>query len=200
MMHSLADKAKGFLLTPVETFQKSKADETGALFTYFAVLLLFNAVLSALVVALGFGGMEKISGMSFGLAFPVMVFFMVFIGGFICTLIFAAWLHLWVYLFGGRKGIMQTIKAILYGNTPRLLFGWIPFVGIFFALWSLVLGILGIREYQELSTGKLILVVVIAVVIPVVVLILVAAYFITSYMTSTALPFPSGNPIPPLNS
>nr|WP_320161212.1 Yip1 family protein [uncultured Methanoregula sp.] len=190
MINTIADKAKGFLLKPVETFQQAKNDETGTVFTYFAALLLVNAVLSALVAAAGFGSMEKISGLTFGLAFPVLVFFMVLVGGVIATLIFSAWLHLWVYLFGGRKGIMQTIKAMLYGNTPRLLFGWIPFVGIVFAVWSLILGILGIRELQELSTGKAVLVVFIAVIIPLIILILVAAYFITSYVTTSGIPLP----------
>lgn len=193
MINTIADKTKGFLLKPVETFQQAKNDETGTVFTYFAALLLVNAVLSALVAAEGFGGMEKITGLTFGLAFPVLVFFMVLVGGFIATLVFAAWIHLWVYLFGGRKGIMQTIKAILYGNTPRLLFGWIPFVGIVFAVWSLILGILGIRELQELSTGKAVLVVFIAVIIPLIILILVAAYFITSYVTTSGIPLPPTN-------
>ena len=193
MINTIADKVKGFLLKPVETFQQAKNDETGTVFTYFAALLLVNAVLSALVAAEGFGGMEKITGLTFGLAFPVLVFFMVLVGGFIATLVFAAWIHLWVYLFGGRKGIMQTIKAILYGNTPRLLFGWIPFVGIVFAVWSLILGILGIRELQELSTGKAVLVVFIAVIIPLIILILVAAYFITSYVTTSGIPLPPTN-------
>jgi len=200
MMHALIEKVKGFLLNPVETFQSSKNDEPGAVFTYFALLLVVNAILSALIVAAGFGAMEKIPGLSFGLALPVLVFFAVLVGGFIFTLIFAAWLHLWVYLVGGRKGIMQTIKAVLYGNTPRLLLGWIPFVGILFALWSLVLGILGIREYQELSTGKVILAVFIAVIIPLLIIILAAAYFLTSIVTTTAVPFPEGMVIPPQNS
>jgi pilus assembly protein TadC len=60
-------------------------------------------------------------------------------------------------------------------------------------LWSLVLGILGIRELQEMSTGKAILAVAIAVMIPLVIILLVAAYFITSYMTTTAIPYPPSN-------
>jgi hypothetical protein len=114
-------------------------------------------------------------------------------GGFICTLIFAAWLHLWVYLLGGREGIMQTFKAIIYGNTPRLILGWIPFIGFIFALWSLVLGILGVRELQEISSGKAILAFAIAIMIPVIIIIVIAAYFIVPYMTTAGIPTPPGN-------
>lgn len=188
MMDTIIDKAKGFLINPVETFQQSRNDEPGVVFTYFAALLLLNAILSALIVAVGIERMPGVAGMMPGVAVPVMVFFMVLAGGFIVTLILAAWIHLWVYLFGGRKGIMQTFKAVMYGNTPRLLLGWIPFVGLIFALWSLVLGILGIRELQEISTSKAIFAVAIAILIPLMLIVLLGAWFITSDMTSTAIP------------
>jgi hypothetical protein len=187
-MDTIIDKAKGFLINPVETFQQSRNDEPGVVFTYFAALLLLNAILSALIVAVGIERMPRFAGMMPGVAVPVMVFFMVLAGGFIVTLILAAWIHLWVYLFGGRKGIMQTFKAVMYGNTPRLLLGWIPFVGFIFALWSLVLGILGIRELQEISTSKAIFAIAIAILIPLMLIVLLGAWFITSDMTSTAIP------------
>nr|WP_319375852.1 Yip1 family protein [uncultured Methanoregula sp.] len=194
MIDTLVTKVKGFLLNPVETFQQSRADEPRAVFTYFGVLLLFNAILSAVVTAVGIETLKMFNGMSFGLAIPVLVFVMILIGGFICTLILGAWLHLWVYILGGRKGIMQTINAVIYGSTPRLLLGWIPFIGFLFALWSLVLGVIGIRELQEMSTERAVIAVVIAVLIPLIVIILVAAYFITSVMSVTSIP------VAPLNS
>jgi len=187
MINTIVTKVKGFLLNPVETFQQSKNDEPKAVFTYFGVLLLFNAVLCSLIATLGMAVMPALAAMPFGSAFPVMVFFMMLIGGCILTLIFAAWLHLWVYILGGRQGIMQTVNAVIYGSTPRLLLGWIPFIGFIFALWSLALGILGIRELQELSTGKAILAVAIAVLIPLILMILLAAYLMTSYMSVTAV-------------
>jgi hypothetical protein len=193
MIDTLITKAMGFLTNPVETFQQSRADEPKAVFTYFGILLLFHAVLSAIIAALlGFGGMPMFPGIQPGPAFPVMVFFMMLVGGVICTLVFAAWLHLWVYVVGGRKGIMQTVNAVIYGSTPRLLLGWIPLLGIIFTLWSLVLGVLGIRELQEISTGKAILAVAIAVIIPIIIVILLAAYFFVSYATATPLPVTQG--------
>jgi len=196
MIDTIVDKVKGFLLSPVATFQQSKNDEPGIVFTYFAALLLIHAILSAIIVAIGIEKMPVYPGMPSGIAIPVIVFLMALAGGFIVTLIFAAWLHLWVYILGGRKGIMQTFKAIIYGHTPRLLLGWIPFIGFIFMLWSLVLGILGIRELQEISTGEAILAVAIAIIIPLILIILIGAYFITSYMTTTALPLPQGNAFP----
>jgi hypothetical protein len=188
MIDTIVTKMKGFLLNPVETFQQSKTDEPNVVFTYFGVLLLFNAIITAVIAAVGIETMKQFAGMSYGVALPIMVFVMMLVGGFICTLIFAAWLHLWVCIFGGKNGIMQTVNAVIYGSTPILLLSWIPFIGIIFTLWSLVLNVLGIRELQELSTGKAILVVAIAVIIPLIILILVAAYFFTTSMTVMAVP------------
>jgi hypothetical protein len=193
MTDTIINKVRGFLLAPVETFQQARNDEPGVVFTYLATLLLINAILSALIAAVGFDSMKMFAGMTWGVAVPVMVFFMVLVGGFIFTLVLGAWIHLWVYLFGGRKGIMQTIKAIIYGKTPHLLLGWIPFIGFIFSLWSIVLGIIGIRELQEISTGKSILAVVIAIIIPLILIIILAAYFLVSYVTMTAMPAPPTN-------
>jgi hypothetical protein len=193
MIDIMVEKAKGFLINPVETFQKSRGDEPGAVLMYLASLLLINAVLSALVAAVGIQVMQMFGGMKFGVAVPVVVFFAVLVGGFILTLIFAAWVHLWVHLLGGRKGIWATIIAIVYANTPRLLLGWIPLVGIIFALWSLVLSILGIRELQEMSGERAVLAVAIAIIIPLIVIILAALWFMTSIVTSTAMMEPPRN-------
>lgn len=195
MIDAIVTKVKGFLLNPVETFQQSKNDEPGVVFTYFGLLLLLHAVLVALIAAVRIEKIPVFPGMPGGLALPVVVFLMALVGGFICTLIFAAWLHLWVYLLGGRRGIMQTINALIYSHTPRLLLGWIPFIGFIFVLWSLFLAILGIRELQELSTTKAILAVAIAVMIPLILLIILAAWFFISYMTVTGIPVPPSNMI-----
>jgi hypothetical protein len=199
MIETIADKAKGFLLNPVETFRQSTNDEPGVVFTYFGALLLLHAILAAGIALIGMGTLPEFAGMPRGDLVPVMVFLMALAGGFIFTLIFAAWLHLWVYLFGGRKGIMQTIKAIIYGHTPRLLLGWIPFVGFIFMLWSLVLGILGIRELQEISTARAILAVAIAVMIPLILIIIIAAWFMISYVSVNGIPVPPGQLLTPMN-
>jgi len=188
MIDALFTKVKGFFMDPVDTFRQSKADDPKTVFTFFGVLLLINAILTAVIALLGMVVMPMYFGTPFGLALPVMVFFMMLICGCILTLIFAVWLHLWVCILGGRQGIMQTINAVIYSSTPRLLLGWIPFVGIIFLLWSLVLGVLGIRELQEMSTSKAILAVAIAIIIPLIIIVLLAAWFLISTVTVTAVP------------
>jgi hypothetical protein len=194
MIGTIVAKVKGFLASPVETFRNSKADEPSAVFTYFVALLLVSAVFSAIIALLGINRMSSFSRMAAGTPHPVLVFFGVLIGGFILTLIFAAWLHLWAYILGARQGIMQTVRVVLYGSTPWLLFGWIPFIGFIFMLWSLVLGVIGIGELQELSSGKVVLAFVIAVLIPLIIIFTIAMYFISSYAAvMSAIPLPPTN-------
>ena len=69
--------------------------------------------------------------------------------------------HIWVWLLGGREGITETWKAVIYASTPSLLFGWIPVVGFVMWVWSLVLTIIGIRELQQMTTTRAVLAVLI---------------------------------------
>ncbi|WP_245618846.1 YIP1 family protein [Methanogenium cariaci] len=64
---------------------------------------------------------------------------------------------MWVYIAGGREGITETWKAVIYASTPSLLLGWIPVVGFVMWAWSLVLIIIGIRELQEMTTTRAVL-------------------------------------------
>lgn len=172
-------------MNPVDTFRKAKDDEPGAVLPYFTLLLLFHAIISALLAASMIGTIPVPGLMTGGSISAVVVFFIILVGGFAGALVFGAWLHLWVYIFGGRQGIWQTLKAVMYGNTPYLLFGWIPFIGFVFTLWSLVLGIFGICKLQEISSLKATLAVALAVMIPLILLLILAAFFMIASVTTT---------------
>jgi|WetSurMetagenome_2_1015567.scaffolds.fasta_scaffold325639_2 hypothetical protein len=192
MMTSIIEKVKGFLMDPADAFRQAKDDEPGIVLPFFALLLLFHAVISAVLLSVFMIGTSPVPGPVTGGFTGAIVFFIILIGGFVGALVFGAWLHLWVYIFGGRRGIWQTIKAVMYGNTPLLLFGWIPFIGFVFTLWSLVLNILGIHELQEISSLKATLAVALAVMIPLILLIILAAYFMIASVTTTGPVMVSG--------
>jgi Yip1 domain len=193
MLDALLIKAKGFITNPVETFQQSREDELRTVLAYFIPLLIFDAVMTAIVSLLEFlvfpVGMSAI----FGILFPVVMFLGVLIGGTILLLLFTAWVHLLVWLAGGRKGIFQTFKALTYGLTPSFLLQWIPFIGFFFNLWSIILMTLGIRELQEISGGRALLVMFIAVMVPVFILILLVMYFMVAVTGIQPMPVPAYN-------
>ena len=124
-------KARGFLLEPVETFRRSRADSFESAFVYFVILILINAVLTALVSLIGFGaapwsmgGAPAVGPLSF-----IVSFFGSLIGNIVLLFVGGLIVHLFVVLAGGRMGVVQTLKAFIYGDTPVMLLGWIPIVG-----------------------------------------------------------------------
>jgi hypothetical protein len=86
--------------------------------------------------------------------------FAIFISGF--------YYHVFVILFGGQKGLTQTVKAVMYASTPALLLGWIPFVSFIGSVWTVILIIIGVRENQEMTTGRAVLVVLVPLVLTVI--------------------------------
>ena len=198
MALSIVERIKGFLFSPSETFDASKEDTLGDAFIYFVVILTVYAVLIAILAAVAFSliggmyGMFGAPGMPFGAAMgpliAVAVFIGALIGGVICIFIGGAWLHIWVYLFGGRNGLVQTIKAVIYGSTPGLLLGWIPIINYIAAIWALIVGIIGIQQLHEFSTGKAAITVILALIIP---LIIIGA-LIAAFIFGQTMPPPMG--------
>jgi len=189
---------KGFLLSPVETFRKVRDTDLGDSLRYYLLLLAINAVLSAIVNLAIAGSVWMVFSDLFkqaGLAVPavagagvIIIALVMIIVQFVLVFIGAAWLHLFVYLLGGRRGYLQTLKAITFGSTPAMLFGWIPFAGLLAAIWSLVLGFFGIRELQDLTTIKAALAVILAIMVIVLIVIATAAFFFIAYSEITPVP------------
>ncbi|OPX73643.1 MAG: Yip1 domain protein [Methanoregulaceae archaeon PtaU1.Bin059] len=186
---------KGFLMQPVESFRKVRGTSLGDAITYFLIIVIINTILTVIVdlvfasailamftqvmVQMGMGEvflMEMI-GM-------VAVAIIMVIASLVLLFVFAGWLHLFVYLLGGRKGYAETVKAMIFGSTPYMLIGWIPVIGLFVGgIWSLILEILGIRELHQVSTGRAAGAVVLSVFILALLIILIAAWFFISLVS-----------------
>ena len=186
MAYALFERIKGLVMEPAGTFQASRDDSPGTVLQYFGILLLFFAIMSALVTAVAlsalsmtgmFQGMMFFPGKGFLALVPVIVFANVLIFGFVLSIIAGLWIHFWVLAFGGKNGIGQTLRVFLYGLTPALAFGWIPLAGILFAIWSFILDIIGLRELAGLSPARAFLAMLVAVLIPLVLGLLLFAYF-----------------------
>jgi hypothetical protein len=184
------EKAKGFMLSPSETFRASRGDTLGdglkyAVIWYAILGILIGIVAAVLLVfvlamfaAIPFIG-QYISGMApyLFLLIPFAVVLIV-VMGIVGLIIGGAWLHLWVYVCGGRKGYTQTVKAMAYGGTPAYVLGWIPFIGFIGAIWALVLEIIGVRELHEISTGRAVAAVLLTIIIPIAVYMGIFFYYI----------------------
>jgi len=183
---------KGFILSPVETFRKVKDTDYGDTLVYFLILVLINTILSIpimlfLLPSAWFSGIFTMFGLGTLSGFWFVIFaVMMIIASVVFLFIGSAWLHLWVYVFGGRNGYRETLKALAFGDTPALLLGWIPMIGILAGIWALVLSVLGVRELQGISTGRALGAFLVAVIIPVFFLVLLAAFLFIAYSEITA--------------
>ena len=174
------EKVKGFLLEPSRTFHYSREDSLVNALKYYLILFLFYSVLEILV-RIFFGEMivslmgkyVMISG-DVGIKEIIMNSISDVVYAIPGLFIIGAFLHIGVYMSGGKKGLNQTIKALVYSSTPSLLFGWIPVINVIAGSWSLILNIMGIREFQEISTVRALM----AMVVPFILLLLFEAIFI----------------------
>ena len=189
MINQIIQKIKGFLLKPVETFQKSRGDDVVPVIAYFVFLLIVNGILWALVMAsrVMMHPLLTIARYDPGTE-PVLVFIIVLILVIVLQLffilIFGLLLHLFAYITGARKGIVQTEKAVIFGSTPLLLLGWIPVIGtIIGGIWSIILTIIGLRELHGITTGKAILAFVLSLAIIMIILVLIIGWFSISLIS-----------------
>ena len=189
---------KGFLLTPVETFRTVRDRDLGDSLKYYLILLAINAVLSAIVSHAMASAVQPTITSIFtqaGIPLPAVtgagvigIALMMIIVQFVLVFIGAAWLHVFAWLLGGRRGYLQTLKAIMFGSTPTMLFGWIPFIGFLAGLWSLVLGIFGLQELQNMTTLKAVLAIFFSVMIVILIAIAIASFFVIAYSESGPIP------------
>lgn len=179
MTLSLSEKITGFVLRPAETFRQVRGETFGDAATYFAVLLIINAVLSAFVGLLGFGsalgmpgagiaGAGGVGGMIAALIFAV-------IAGIIGLVLGSILLHIGVVVMGGSGGFVGTFKATVYALTPYYLLGWIPVIGALAGIWGLIVEILGIRELHDMTTGRAVLAWLISIAIVIIIAVIVGA-------------------------
>ena len=184
------DKVKGFMFDPTETFNGVKDEDWGNSLNHYAKSLVIYALLQTAIFVSGF-----VVLMSFIVAFvpfpvpfleifagpfAILWFILIILGGLFSILPSSLWMHIWIYVVGGRKGVGQTVKSLAYGSTPSLLLSWIPLVGIIFQIWSMGVSIIGIRQLHEISTERAIFAFIFgAIIVPAT--ILVAVYLVVLY-------------------
>jgi hypothetical protein len=191
-MVALVDKVVGILFHPAETFRRLQDEPIGNAFVDYGTLLVIYAVISSLVSWVGISLIPSLEpfGRGFGFFTAASIPFLVigtvvlFILG---LLIGGAILHLFVYIVGGRKGVEQTLKAVMYGSTPVFVLGWIPILGFLAVLYAIVLEILAVSELHEISTGRA----AVAVLLPFLILLILAILALSLFLIVSSTTGPS---------
>lgn len=165
-------KIKGFFLAPSKTFDTIEQDsllETIGFFVCIVILyFVMSAILFGLIVFLILSGSSSelvgtiLAILSFGGLFLVWggVYYGVYVLAVMSFTIL--WIivsvpitHIGVYILGGRKGFIQTLKVVICASTILLLLGWWMPPTLFIGwIWASVVEIIGIRQLQDLSTTR----------------------------------------------
>src|SRR3989344_4501130 len=126
MKMEIIDKIKMIIKEPTKFFSKIRSEqEYKEPFLYYALLSFIFSILSTAV--------SFLTGLSNDIVFT-------FIGLWISFLILiflgTAVIHIFVYLFGGRGGYLNSFKSATYAATPALLLGWIPIIEFIAGIYS----------------------------------------------------------------
>ncbi len=100
------------------------------------------------------------------------------------TFLIAGILYVWLLIFKGNQGYVKAYQLYIYAETPSLLLGWIPFIGFFAWIYSLVLLITGTKTIYKFSSLKATLIYLIPIVIFIVIAIIALAIFVTMLKNS----------------
>jgi hypothetical protein len=176
----LVKRIRGFAFNPSQEFAAAKKGTLMDAFKYYIPLLAVLAAILAIEVAVAVSVVEAMVELPMLGGFAFLLGAGTFVGliviGFFATLYIIVWLHIWVYLFGGRKGLKETARAVTYGATPCLILGWIPVANVIIGpIWSVLVIINGVMELQELSPGTAVLAIISAILVPVIVIVAVLA-------------------------
>jgi hypothetical protein len=157
---NLIKKVKKVILSPSEFFEEIKAEKgISEAFKYLAILSLVNLVVGIVSFRLSIPSISPLGNLSsflpllgalstaLGIVIPVVMY----ISSLILSFVGAGFIHLFVKLFKGKGAYSNTYKALIYASTPFLLFGWVPWVGVIFGLYSFYLSLKGISKLHEVS-------------------------------------------------
>jgi len=173
MLFTIPDKMRGFLFNPSESFWKVADEDIRDTLLYFFIIAVIYAVLATVMTAVEVFNHPFLALFGFGFGFDLIIlkFLVVLVFSWLLALVYSLLLHVWVWLIGGRKGIYQTVRSVLYSLTALMLIGWIPDIGPPVGLlWSVVVGILGIQELHMMSRSRAAVAVILAILTALIVL------------------------------
>ncbi len=189
----MVELIKGFLFNPVESFRKARETSLAEAYQYYVILLLFFSILFGVVMYLELNpvipiltaipGMADLGGIVNAILaqLSILAIYVLFFIGLFSIFISGLYYHVFVTLLGGEEGLVQTFKTVMYANTPALLIGWIPMIGIIGAIWSIVLFIIGMREMQKVSLVSAILIILVPTIL------IIGMVFIASMLMMTII-------------
>lgn len=158
-------------------FLKVQAIVLGTIYVLGLIVLAFFALIFTLISeAAGSPLFGAISGSVIGIAvlIALLLYPILLLLSWGILFVSAGITHLFVLIFGGKQGYVETFKATAYSMAPQV-FCIIPLVNWAAMIYIFVLQVIGIKHRQKLSWGKSVA----AVLLP---LVLFLALFVIGYL------------------
>jgi len=159
---NVLEKFKLFIINPKGGFDSIKKEQPGDYIKYFFFIELIPVLILTIISILKTPLTLKYF---IGSLFVFVVFYFIY-------LLFAAiggiWMHLWTYIFGGRKGLDNSLKIYFYSATPFFLF-FVSFIqdnlirAVAIAaiyIWISVIEFFGLKKLQKLNSIRSVLVII----------------------------------------
>lgn len=200
MSYSFVQKVSGIFFRPADIFRDLEDEHLGsALFHFLKLSALFSLLMTITLYTLPGIPMTKKWSMASQVFQPQDLFAALLVMTVMTPLIVGVWLHVWVYLLGGRRGIRQTLKTAMYSYTPFFIIAWIPIIGLVGgALSTLYPQVVGIRELHHISSRRAAGAVCAAALLPVVALLgVIVMAFVAPVPMLSFLTAGSGSPATP---
>lgn len=137
------------IVTPIINYLGIASTDISA--SYQAQIFAYNMLTNNLLQTYGLMAYIVEAALIFALAVPILLFLTLF-------------LHLIYRLIGGQGSILNAWKAACYGVGPCLLGGFLPYISLFAAFYSLTMQFyIGPRELYKAKEGRAIIVLVVII-------------------------------------
>ncbi len=162
-------KLKDILFSPRKFF-KNVIKEKGIkeAFKFLAIYFMFFIIVNAIIFFIigkrsSYNALVSLPEITNGLW--ILMFIFIYLIVLLSSFVSAFLLMMWIRIFGGKWKYENAYKLKVYSNAPYYVFGWIPFIGGLFLIYSLILLIIGTKQIFKFSTLKATLIYVIPLII-----------------------------------
>ncbi|MBW1838885.1 MAG: YIP1 family protein [Deltaproteobacteria bacterium] len=188
----LFSRFKMLIIHPNQFFERVKNENNyGPPIVFYLILSVFNIIFSILIFFIypSIGSTQStLYGMILLIGDPFLSYLISNTVSNMASIIFvfagALFIHIFVLMFGGKKGYINTFKSIIYSSIATILF-WIAvllisvnfiitvlLIGVFF-IWSVILQIKSLSSFHDISNARAFAILVMPVIISIGVLVFI---------------------------
>lgn len=154
-MKEMFSRIKDIFAKPSTFFKNLREEGIKNAFLYAIVFSLFSTLMNFWIGNPNFFDILVFYGVPvYPSSFPSLIL-PLWVIAFLSIFITTGIIHLFIMMFGGKKGYSKTYQIMIYSSVPTWLLGWVPYVGgLIGFVYGIYLIIKGTSQVHNLSIGK----------------------------------------------